>query len=299
MSRSPRRHALALLVAFMLLVGCPVGAEAISGVSFSPGGSITQTGTFTVNDISGRAVECPVTLSGSFSSTLVSVAETTPSVGSYTGLASGTCARGSITSVLNLPSTLRMVGPARTAPAGNIVELLLMSSIGIRVRMSSGIECLLPGWSAFMSAGALGNNEYSLERTTFWTNECVSGAGIFSLAAPSPRQVATFLRGNEVINGFTPSPVVFGTVRVGELTQRTVTIGYSAGGRLEEIVVTTQSYFAITDPNGCRGRTLEARGTCDINVILSAPTEAGRSVSDTLTVRIAERRFEGTLRAST
>jgi hypothetical protein len=122
---------------------------------------------------------------------------------------------------------------------------------------------------------------------------------ISEVAAPSPRQVATFLTGNEVIDGFTPSPVVFGTVSPGELRQIAVTIGSSAGGRIEEIVVTTQRYFAITDPNECRGRTLAARGTCDINVILSAPTEAGRSVSDTLTVRIAERRFAGTLRAST
>jgi hypothetical protein len=88
-------------------------------------------------------------------------------------------------------------------------------------------------------------------------------------------------------------------VRPGELAQRTVTIGSTAGGRIEEIVVTSQRYFAITDPNGCRGTTLAARGTCNINVLLSAPAEAGRSVTDTLTVRIAERRFEGTLRAST
>lgn len=302
MSKALARRGLAVLAAVMLLVGCSAAAHAVSGVTFSPGGSITQTGTFRALGFGGATVvECPITLSGSFATTLVTVGETTPTVGSYTGLTSGTCARGSIRTVLNLPAALRLRAPARTAPAGSVGSVELDTNVGIRVRLSTGEECLLPSLFASMSVEALGDDEYALGRTLFGTFECPSSIAqaIFDLAAPSPRQVVTFLTGNEVIDGFTPRPLVFKTVRAGEVAQRTVTIGSSAGGRIEEVVVTTQRYFAITDPNECRGRTLAARGTCDINVLLSAPTESGRTVTDRLTVTIAGRRFEGTLRAST
>jgi hypothetical protein len=300
--RSPKRHGLALLAAAMLLVSWAVDAGAISGVRFNPGGSITQTGTFRVIGSGEERVECPITLSGSFATTLVTVGETQPSVGSHTGLTSGTCTRGSIRTVLSLPSTFTLQSPTRTAPAGSISTMELRSNVGIRVLFSGGFECLLPRLIEGVSLEAIGNNEYVLERAPFVTSvECGAFGPFawFELNAPSPRQVATFLTGNEVIDGFTPRPVVFGTVSPGALDQETVTIGSSAGGRIEEIVVTSQRYFAITDPNGCRGRVLEARGTCNINVLLSAPTESGRTVTDTLTVRIAERRFEGQLRAST
>lgn len=296
MSVAPRRHSLGLLAALVLLAGWSASADAISGVRFSPGGSITQTGTLSVES----GVACPVTISGSFATTLVSIGEgETPVVGSVTGLSSGTCTRGSIRAILNLPAALRMISPNRTVPAGAVSTMNLMTNMGIRVLLSTGTECLAGSinWLPFLEA--LGNNEYTLGRSFNFPAACGFGTMTLELTAPSPTQVATFLPGNEVIDGFTPRPVVFRTVSPGELSRQTVTIGSAAGGRIEEIVVTSQRYFAITDPNGCRGRTLEARGTCNINVILSAPAESGRSVSDTLTVRIAERRFEGTLRAST
>jgi len=294
--RLPRRG-LVMFVVGSLLLGCAVSAHALSGVIFSPGGAMTQSGTFRV----GSLVECPITLSGSLASTLVSISEGIPSVGSLTGLRSGTCSRGSISAVLNLPSTVHLGEPSSSTPAGSVGRVLYESNIGIRVSLSGGGECLLGGLVFGGAVEALGNNEYALGREEFASlTECRGVFPLFALGAPNPRQVATFLPGGgETINGFTPNPVVFGTVGVGELVQRTVTVGSSAGGRIEEIVVTTQRYFAITDPNGCRGRTLEARGTCNINVILSAPAESGRSISDTLTVRIAETRFSGTLRAST
>jgi hypothetical protein len=201
--------------------------------------------------------------------------------------------------VLTVPSTMRMSQPNRNAVAGSVSEVTFLSTPGIRLRPSTGEQCLFTNWLPAGSVEALGSNEYALGRATFSAICGIATGVIVELSAPSPTQVATFLPGNEVIDGFTPRPVVFGTVRAGELAQRTVTIGSAAGGRIEEIIVTSQRYFAITDPNGCRGTTLAARGTCGINVILSAPVESGRTVTDTLTVRIAERRFEGTLRAST
>jgi len=304
MAKSLKRHGLTLLAVVMFVGGYAADAEAISGVTFTPGGSVTQTGTFNVEiGGGGYVVECPITLSGSFATTLVTIGEGAPTVGSRTGLTSGSCARGSIVSVLSLPRTLRLTSPTRTAPAGNVERLEYSGSVGIRVRLSTGEECLFSAAGLdLQSVEAMENNEYTLGPESIETLSICGVRTIFNIVAlnaPVPRQVATFLTGNEVIDGFTPRPVAFGTVRVGELTQRTVTIGSAAGGRVEEIVVTAQRYFAITDPNGCRGRTLAASGTCNINVLLSAPTESGRTVTDTLTVRIGERRFEGTLRAST
>jgi len=296
------RHGLALLAAAILLAGWSVRADAISGVRFSPGGAITQTGIFRARDFASNVVvECPITLSGSFATSLVAIGEGSPVVGSITGLTSGTCTKGSIRVILNLPASLRLTTPTRTAAAGAISGGRLATNMGIRTTLSRGEECLL-GFAELteVTVEALGNNEYVWGRSFVVTLECSFIAlGFFEVTAPSPRQVATFLPGNESITGFTPNPVVFGTVEVGVVAKRTVTIESVAGGRIEEIVVTSQRYFAITDPNGCRGRTLEAGGSCDINVLLSAPTESGRSVSDTLTVRIGETRYSGTLRAST
>ena len=291
------RHCVALLSAVALLVGYSANASALTGVTFTPGEAITQTGIFKTG-ISPITVECPITLSGSFASGLTAI-RGGEVVGAITGWNTGTCTRGSIISVLNIPSPLRLMAPASTNPAGSVSSLQLSSNVGIRVRLSTGGECLIPAFTSNFMLEALGDNEYEVRRSLDGGLCGGSTPALVEMSAPTPAQVATFLVGNEVIDGFTPRPLVFKTVRAGALAQRTVTIGSVAGGRIEEIVVTSQRYFAITDPNGCRGRTLAARGTCDINVLLSAPAEAGRVVTDTLTVRIAERRFEGTLRAST
>lgn len=296
--RSPRRLGLTLFATVMLLVVCSGAAGAISGVSFSPGEAITQTGTLRAI-LSSTVLECPVTLSGSLMSSLITVGEAAPAVGSVSELRFGTCARGSIRTVLNVPATLTMTQPTRTVPAGSVSEILFSSNVGIRMRFSTGEECLVGNLYLMTSVEALGRNEYALGRGTYTAFCGAFTAVILEAAAVTPRQVATFLTGNEVIDGFTPRPVVFGTVRAGEVAQIAVTIGSSAGGRIEEIAVASQRYFAITDPNGCRGTTLAARGTCNINVIASVPAETGRTVTDTLTVTTAERRFVGTLRAST
>ncbi|HEX7291222.1 MAG TPA: hypothetical protein VF250_08865 [Conexibacter sp.] len=289
-------------IAIAVVVGAPASAIAVSGVTFTPGEALTQTGRLRVSGPSlETVVDCPITLSGSLATGLTAITSNETVIGTISGLSAGRCTTGSITTVLGLPASLRL-NMSRETPAGSVSLLILRSpTLGVRVRLSSGGECLASGFEAIMERPTpLGNNEYTLVRSFDIMRSC---SGFYSwwieLAAPTPRQVATFLTGNEVINGFTPTPVVFGTVGPGDLRQITVTIGSTAGGRIEEIVVTSQRYFAITDPNGCRGRTLEARGTCNINAILSAPTEAGRSVEDTLTVKIAERRFEGALRAST
>ncbi|MBS1870117.1 MAG: hypothetical protein JSS99_10660 [Actinobacteria bacterium] len=291
------------MVLLVVMAAQVPGAWALTGMSFSPGRSVTQTGTFRVTR-SGEGtvvVECPITLSGSFAEGLVAVREgEEPSFGSLSSLSSGSCTRGSITAILGFPVSMRWSSSSDTAPAGAMLQLSSLFIVSIRARLSTGEECRFEGLGVTFPLEGLGNNEYALGRGSMPLFECgFVYLPTVSFSAPSPSQVVTFLPGNEVINGFTPNPLVFGTVRAGELVQRTVTIGSSAGGRIEEIVVTSQRYFAITDPNGCRSRTLEARGTCNINVILSAPTEAGRAVSDTLTVRIAERRFSGTLRATT
>lgn len=289
------------LGAVVLVAVCVGSASAFTGLRFSPGGAGTLSGTLHAGVFEGT-LECPITLSGSFATTLVTAAERETVIGSLTEMRSGVCARGSVRSVTGLPSALTLSN-ASEAPAGAVEALLLRSRAQVSLVLSNGQGCVgtLPYY--WVGLEGLGNNEYRLSEHIIFGN-CNTGTSEYFVEliiyrGLSTSQTVTFLPGNEVIDGFTPSPVVFGTVRPGELVQRTVTIGSRGGGRIEEIVVTSQRYFAITDPNECRGRTLAARGMCNINVILSAPTEAGRTVTDTLTVTIAGRRFEGALRAST
>jgi hypothetical protein len=276
-----------------LLIWAP-SAGAVSGVVIRPGREITTAGRIEISEV-GR---CNITLSGSFNSSLVAIGGEGVQLGSVTGLSTSACTGSSVTP-LGLPwamrlATLQGVNPS-VAVAGSLRSAVIAVP-GFATRVGACLSTSTLSLSA--SFEALGENEYTMVSLASLGGMC-SSLYFIELGAPSPRQVFTFLAGGEVIDGFTPNPVVFGTVRAGEVVQRRVTIGSAGGGRIEEVVVTSQRYFAITDPNECRGRTLAARGTCDINVILSAPREAGRSVSDTLTVRIAERRFEGTLRAST
>jgi len=109
----------------------------------------------------------------------------------------------------------------------------------------------------------------------------------------------TFLVGGEVFEGLTPSPVEFGTLATRTLARRSVTISSTRGGRVESLQVSTGRYFAVVDPNGCRGTVLAEGGRCTVNVLVETPAETGRALSDTLTVTVAGRRFEATLRAST
>jgi len=116
---------------------------------------------------------------------------------------------------------------------------------------------------------------------------------------PVPAQTLILLAGGEVIEGLTPRPVEFGTLAPEGLAQRTVTISSLRGGRIESISVFEGRYFAFTDPNRCRGTVLPEGGSCTIRAIVSAPSESGTAVSDTLTAIVGGRTLQTTLRAST
>src|SRR5215207_9528442 len=218
LARLPRRHGIALAAAAMLIIGVSVDANAVSGVRFSPGGAITSTETLRVRMAESIVVECPVTLSGSFVTSSVAITSSETAVGSITGLRGGSCARGALGTVLNLPSTLSLQ-LSREAVAGSQSLLLLRSNVvAIRVLPSGGGECLLPRLEALFTLEALGNNEYATGTGTLLTGICgFFYLGLVEPASLSPRQILTFLPGGEIIDGYTPNPVVFGTVRPGEL----------------------------------------------------------------------------------
>jgi hypothetical protein len=287
------------------------GAGAVSGVSITPTGSTSVSGTLELLSPAWGTIRCSTTFTGSFESRLVAITGETQ-IGNVTELRTSGCSGGSVRAVLGLPAPIRLKrlneNNPRYAVATRVSRATLsMAGLGFRVLFSSGEECLIGGTEGFSTIGStferVGETEYSM-RVGFGLGSggtCRLGGALmaFELGSFSPSRTFTFLAGNEVIDGPTPNPTDFGTVEVGALRQRAVTIGSTRGGRIEEIVVTSARYFAITDPNGCRGSTLAEGGTCTINVILSAPTEAGRAVSDTLTTTIAGTRYEATLRAST
>lgn len=281
----------------LILLVCASSAGAVSGLLIRPAREFTATGTLRLEERPG--ISCNVTLRGSFSTTLVGISGEGSQIGGITGLSTSGCSEWAV-ALLGLPWPLRVDflsgDNPRYAAAGTAGSIATLSeALGWTVR-----GCLHAAF--FLVTIRLtrsGTNEYTAGAGEIISETCAPSLATFELAAPSPRQTFTFLAGGEVINGPTPNPLDFGTVRVGELVQRPVTIGSTPGGRIEEITVASGRYFAITDPNECRGRTLAAHGTCTINAILSAPTEAGRAVSDTLTTRIGGTRYEGALRATT
>ena len=78
----------------------------------------------------------------------------------------------------------------------------------------------------------------------------------------------------------------------------TITAGTNAI-TVNRISMVSGNYFAITDPNRCVGTRLAERGTCAFKVLLAAPGEAERALSDTVRVETTERTLEDTVRGST
>lgn len=180
-------------------------------------------------------------------------------------------------------------------------------------RLGAGTRCLYQETLRIveyieLSASLSGGPNYSLGTSTVSQTDWFQGSGTGcphsvrasgSFLSISATQTLAFLAGGEVREAITPNPVEFGNVGSGGLAQRTVTITSTRGGRIEEIAVRTGRYFAITDPNSCRGKTILSGGRCSFTAIVSAPAETGRELSDTVIVRLAGRSFEATLRAST
>lgn len=317
-----RLSLLAVLVGLLLTLAV-ARASAVNAVLFRPGGAATIAGRLLD---SGLITECNVTLSGSF------VAGTSAIEGVRIGSASGMTSECSetetfshrITRVLSLPWPLRLqklngLNP-RYAVASRITEATMQFGafaieIGSTHREAEFGLCLFGGESEPFSfrvplrlirateytwGGATGRSsvrETTSVCTEFWGRSRFEGP--YSLEPPVPTQTVIFTAGGEVIEGLTPSPVEFGVVATEGLARRTVTLTSAAGGSVEEIGVAAGRYFAVTDPNGCRGSVIAEGGRCTFNVLVAAPAEAGTALSDTLTARIAGRRFEVSLRAST
>lgn len=296
------------------------GAGAVSGVSMTGGGgAISLTGEVVDSE---PPIQCRVTLSGTLATSLVRISGEGTQVGSVNSLRSS-CAGEEpayvIRATLNLPWPIRLkqldgVNPRFVTITGLSGATLDVSGISIQMAPEFPISptCLFGGSTAVLeltpglTGGSRGVYGFTADEGILRLNaspaECVEWWGssisaIYGLSALG--SVWTFLAGGEVLEQLTPSPVEFGTVAPSGIAQRQVTISTTRGGRVESMTVTTGRYFAVTDPNGCRGTVMAQGSTCVVTVTVTAPAEAGRAMSDTLTVVIAGRRLAVTLRATT
>jgi hypothetical protein len=312
-----RRLSLPVLGIILLAIWtAPAGA--VSGVVVGSGGAIEliSTGAIRIRPRTGTGeVVCNITLRGSFESRLISITGEGARLGAVSGMSWAGCTGGEVEGVLNLawPITLQRldgVNP-RIAVAERLTEATLrIAGAAVSLsRLGSGTRCLSGGAESegieLTAPLTLSEGKYSEGSSTVsgtllnHTEGCVDAVFSGTFGAPTPRQTLTFLAGGEVREAITPSPVEFGNVGAGGLAQRTATVSSTRGGRIEAISVSVGRYFGITDPNGCRGATLSAGGSCSFKVVVSAPAESGRELSDTVTVRIGSRTLEAAVRAST
>lgn len=92
----------------------------------------------------------------------------------------------------------------------------------------------------------------------------------------------------------------FGRVEAGSVARRVITINAGTEAiTVESIRVRLGNFFAITDPNRCIGSRIAVGGRCSFEVVFTAPSEAGRSVEDELTVEGGLSSLHLTLRGST
>lgn len=322
------RHAFGFVAFAAVLFSLSTGtAAAITGMWTRPGGLISIRGRIRADYF--PAFACNLTLNGSFQSRLVSVTGEGAQFGNVSGMTASECtnleegiAEYRISEVLNFPWMVTLqkfngVNPRFPSVIG-LTELTWRIR-GISFRISSSFPgffppCLFGGSSEILdvrqSLRLIRGFEYSLSPgspVSFSfagaSPECERVAsslhGTFTLEVPSPVQTLAVLPSGEVSEALAPNPVEFGVLPPLGLSQRSVVISSTRGGRVEGLAVTTGRYFAVTDPNGCRGTTLAEGGRCTVNVIVSAPAEAGAIASDTLNVTVGTTRMTATLRAAT
>lgn len=325
----PLRWLVVLCATTGLLLSVQATALAVSGVRITPGGALTIRGTLNGR---GPPVGCTVTLSGSLQTSLVAISGEGAQLGSITGVTSS-CTKTIesqyvIGSVLNTPWAVRLrkltgLNPRFALTTGQTEATLDIAGFSMNL-FNRTEEIIFPEIENCLYGGAtetlsltltlranLGRGEYTWQTgrgsTTALrgnTRRCSEFWGptwtpTLTTELPSTSQTLIFLAGGEVIEGFNPSPVEFGTVEPEGLAQRTVTISSLRGGRIETIRVTEERYFAFTDPNGCRGMVLAEGGSCAIQVIVSAPSERGVVMNGRLQVTLAGRTLETGIRATT
>lgn len=258
-------------------------------------------------------MSCSITLRGTLETSLVVIESRFPQVGAISGMSWSGCTGGEIQGILSLPWPILLESldhnESRLEIARSLREAIFrVSNIALALsRIGTGTNCL------FISAALFFELPLTLTEGTSYTPGTATVTGTLtrntegcpaarlsgSFASTTPRQTYTFLVGNEVIEGVSPNPVEFGRVRAGGLAERSATISATREGLIEEIAVRTGTYFSIVDPNRCRGRQLLLGGSCNFTVVVSAPGETGRELSDTVIVRLAGRSYEAALRART
>lgn len=309
-----------LALAVLTLAVSSAVAHAVSGVAMSPGGSIelVSSGAITIAPREGGEgrVTCALTLRGTLETRLVGIAGEGAQIGSISGMSWSGCSGGEVEGVLNLawPITIQRLDGVdpRIAVAERLGEARLkISGMAVSLtRLGRGVLCLAGGGAGegleLTAPLTLAEGAYSFGTATIvagtlatHTEGCPDAIYSGRFAAFAPTQSFTFLAGGEVREGLSPSPLEFGTLAPGALAQRTMTISSTRGGRVESLGVRVGRYFGVTDPNGCRGRILAAGGGCSFRVIVAAPAEAGRALSDTVIVRLAGRVFEAAVNGST
>lgn len=321
------KRLLVLVVVALGVLAAGVGtAYAVEAVLIRPGGAMTMRGTIRDRPL----IECNVTLSGSYESRTIPLTGEGLTIGSVTGLSSE-CANLSeiayrIEPVLRLPWTIRLRKLSGWNPVYAPAEILSYATFqipGVAFQLrpyerfgllptclyGTGTETIehTPGLirvREFGSEYTVGADSGTFQLRTTSGGECTeefyrAQTFSFTLAAPSPTQTFNFSPGGEVIEGLTPRLVEFGRLATEALARRTVTISSTGGARIESIEVSSGRYFAVTDPNACKGSVLAEGGRCVINVLVATPAEAGRALSDTLFVTVSGFRYQATLRAST
>lgn len=318
-----RRLAVATALAALMAAAVSGVAGAVAGVLIRPGGAMSIRGTLRTEGM----IECNVTYNGSFETRFVSLTVEGTSVGRVTELRTE-CAGGNppyyrIAAVLNLPWTIRWRKLDGVAPRFAIATALseaTLQVVGVSLQLRPvsaefGLPtCLWGGPSEaieltpalrlvrgveYTLAADTGSFSLASSATEGICRELGPLPGQYAIEPPSPAQTLVFTAGGEVREALTPNPVEFGVVEPEGLAQRSLTLTTTRGGRVEDVFVTAGRYFTVTDPNGCRGSVLPEGGRCTVTVIVSAPSEAGTAVSDTVTARVGGRRIEGALRAST
>ncbi len=268
------------------------------------------------NTVAAGTVKCPVTLEGSFHNRSI-VKQAGLLVGYVTGatVANGVCTGGNATILSELlPWHLTYNSFIGTLPniTGVTLNLIRAGFIadfgGNHCRAQTTIASPARGIAGLGFGGRIEGLRADETSTIPLTNGpggvfCNVANGVFRGSATvsqlgSTSSVSVTLIGAPV--RLEPSPVRFGTVEPGELVRRTVTItNLGAAVTINSIRVTTGSFFAITDPNGCVRSRLAEAARCAFSVIYAAPSEAGRTVRDTVTVETTGGSVEDAVEGST
>lgn len=263
-------------------------------------------------------ITCNVTLSGSFTTGTFLTTAAGTRFGSITGATVSGCANGTVTASVEGSSPWSYVydGYTGSLPLGVTTWRSHLEGTKWLVRylepFLQRIECQytakLPlDWTAFGGTHEIPAREwiYGIEDPVLaegqeFTRFTALGSGrcpvIASIRGRFDAIARVGLRSEEEI---IPSPLDFGRVATRSVTRRTVTIAPNRRVTISSIAMRGGTSFSVSDPNGCRGRTIEAGVLCDVTVTFTAPEETGRSLEDTLVVETESGAITDTVRGST